>query len=72
MSTTRSESQAELLSDASAIPMNTPVHEYSDRPLLSKLASDSNPMISHVDENNENEAVRFIDRWHDQVHRLFA
>lgn len=53
MSTVRSESQTNLIADST----NTPAQEYPDRPLLVKLDPQTNQIISHVDENNENEAV---------------
>ena len=49
MSTVRSESQTNLV--------ETPAQEYPDRPLLVKLDQQTNQIVTHVDENNENEAV---------------
>lgn len=57
MSAKRSESQAELLSESTGIPVGTPVRENPDLPLLTKGTGDTGPITSHVDENNENDAV---------------
>jgi hypothetical protein len=35
----------------------TPVSDYPDLPLLCKYNDESSSMMSHLDENNENEAV---------------
>jgi hypothetical protein len=46
------------LSDSPAISAaTTPVSEHPNLPLLYKVNDESNSMIAHVDENNENEAV---------------
>ncbi|CAF0994471.1 unnamed protein product [Rotaria sp. Silwood1] len=57
MSTSPTRSQSETFSEPSAIPTSTSMSEYPDRPLLFKNDDDTSSMISHVDENNENEAV---------------
>ena len=54
MSNIRSESQTNLIGDS----LTTPTQEHPDRPLLVKLDPQTNNIITHVDENNENEAVR--------------
>ena len=65
MSTKRSDSQAELLSESTGIPVGTPVHEHSNLPLLTKGTVDPRNMVSHVDENNENDAVGGLERNND-------
>ncbi|CAF3559323.1 unnamed protein product [Rotaria socialis] len=57
MTTALVRSPSEVFSESPIIPASTPVGEYSDRPLLFKNDDDTNSMISHVDENNENEAI---------------
>lgn len=60
MSTTPVRSPSENFTDSPGIQASTPTGEYSDRPLLFKNDDDTSSMISHVDENNENEAVRNV------------
>ncbi|CAF1146236.1 unnamed protein product [Rotaria sordida] len=57
MSTSLTHSQSETFSESSVIPASTSMSEYPDRPLLFKTDDETTSMISHVDENNENEAV---------------
>ena len=57
MSTSSNPNQSET-SESIVVPKTTPTCELSDRPLLLKVNDETGPMITHLDENNENEAVR--------------
>jgi len=57
MSNPPSRSSSEILSESSAVPLSTTALEQPDLPLLYKAHDDTSSMISHLDENNENEAV---------------
>ncbi len=57
MSTSPTHSQSEVGFESSTIPASTPVSDHPNLPLLFKYNDEHNAMISHVDENNENDAV---------------
>jgi hypothetical protein len=57
MSKSPTHSQSEVGFESSANIASTPVSDYPNLPLLFKYNDEHNAMISHVDENNENEAV---------------
>lgn len=56
MATSRSESQLDLVTNEGGNA--TPVVEKTDLPLLFKDGIDTKTIAGHVDENNENEAVK--------------
>ena len=60
MSTPPSRSQSETFSGTSAIPASTSISDQPNLPLLFKYNEEHNAMMAHIDENNENEAVRKI------------
>ena len=57
MSTPPSRSESQTFPESSAIPASTPLLEHPDQPLLFKPKDDTTSMNSHIDENNENDAV---------------
>ena len=57
MSTSSSRKQSET-SESVVVPTSTSIPEFNDRPLLLKISDETSPMITHFDENNENDAVR--------------
>jgi hypothetical protein len=57
MSNSPTRSPSEISFEPTAIPVSTPVLDHPNLPLLFKYNEEMNAMISHVDENNENEAV---------------
>jgi hypothetical protein len=59
MSTPPSRSHSETFSEKSAMPASTSVSDQPNLPLLFKYNEEYNAVASHVDENNENEAVCF-------------
>lgn len=58
MSNPPSRSPSGTLIDPAAVPSSGTLTEKPDRPLLYKAHDDMSAMVSHPDENNENEAVR--------------
>ncbi|CAF4432254.1 unnamed protein product, partial [Adineta steineri] len=57
MSNPPSRSPSGILSEPTNASASTPFTEQPDLPLLYKAHDDTSSMISHLDENNENEAV---------------
>ncbi|CAF0809722.1 unnamed protein product [Adineta steineri] len=57
MSNPPSRSPSGILSEPNNASVSTPFTEQPDLPLLYKAHDDTSSMISHLDENNENEAV---------------
>ena len=53
-----SRSQSETFTEAGAIPPATSGSDQPNLPLLFKYNEEHNAMMSHLDENNENDAVR--------------
>lgn len=58
MSTPPSRSQSESFLDAAAMRAATPTSDQPNLPLLFKYNEGHNEMMAHLDENNENDAVR--------------
>jgi hypothetical protein len=57
MATSPTHSQADISYEATGIPPSTSGSDLPNLPLLFKYNEEHNAMITHLDENNENDAV---------------